>query len=369
MKNLGALLCLILATASWPAALPAQDFGAEIRAAAERIGKAAADAAERRQERQDWWKPLEERRQALQALRGRVEPSVLEVDRGDGGGTGFIIDPSGLVLTNAHVVNGVDEVTVQSDHVKPLKAKVVARAPERDVALLRIEGDRKDWPALKFADMSQVQRADPVYSFGNSGGYGIGIHEGLVQRCENDRANPYAVCIQSSNSIGQGDSGGPLVNHRGEVVGMSTMYPGGSRDVSWSVHADVLRKAVAEYRADGQLADYGIDAMFLQSMTPAGPVLIVRGRGPASPIGAGGVIEEVDGRPFTPGRDSLMAAFKRLLAAKGKDGKVSLKVLRRVRKDDGTIEEVRETVEVPLQKLDGRMELSTPHGFFVIPGS
>ncbi|HVE12032.1 MAG TPA: trypsin-like peptidase domain-containing protein [Elusimicrobiota bacterium] len=353
-------LSVLLAPATLRAAeplSPAEFFGA-LGGVLGQVVEAQKEAVKKPKD--EWWKPLKEREAALQELHAHVDPSVLQIERGSGKGTGFIVDASGVMMTCAHVIGDAKEVTVQSDSVSARKAKVVAVAPERDIAILQIEGERKDWPALPFGDASAIRRADMVVAYGNALGMGIGMNSGQVQRCDSAVSNAYANCIQTSTSIQPGDSGGPVVNIKGEVVGMNQSIPAQGRDVSFSVKSDVLQAALAQYRKDGELADYGIEASYqlIRDDDGKGVGLWVAGAPQGSALRRFDVIAAIDGAAL-PKQDPF-GAFKKALAKKGKGDKVALSVIHQEPQRDGSMKQTPEELEVPLQKLPKRQSAAAP---------
>jgi serine protease Do len=169
-------------------------------------------------------------------------------------GSGFIIDASGLVVTNNHVIDGADEITVTLQDNTSLKAKVLGRDETGDIALLQVNPD-KPLPAVHFGDSDSERVGDWVLAIGNPFGLGGTVTAGIVSARGRDiRQGPYDDFIQTDAAINRGNSGGPLFNMDGEVVGMNTAIyspSGGSIGIGFSIPANMVKAVVA------QLKDFG----------------------------------------------------------------------------------------------------------------
>ncbi len=170
-------------------------------------------------------------------------------------GSGFIIDPSGLIVTNNHVIDGADEITViLADNTK-LKATLVGRDERVDIALLRVTPE-KPLTAVPFADSATARVGDWVLAIGNPFGLGGTVTAGIVSALQRDiRSGPYDEFIQTDASINQGNSGGPLFNMNGEVIGINTAIysrSGGSIGIGFAVPANLAKHVVAQLREFGQ---------------------------------------------------------------------------------------------------------------------
>ena len=169
-------------------------------------------------------------------------------------GSGFIIDASGLVVTNNHVIDGADEITVTLQDNTSLKAKVLGRDETGDIALLQVKPD-KPLPAVQFGDSDAERVGDWVLAIGNPFGLGGTVTAGIVSARGRDiRQGPYDDFIQTDAAINRGNSGGPLFNMDGQVIGMNTAIyspSGGSIGIGFSIPANMVRNVVA------QLKDFG----------------------------------------------------------------------------------------------------------------
>jgi len=170
-------------------------------------------------------------------------------------GSGFVIDAAGLIVTNNHVIDGADEITViLADNTK-LKATVVGRDERVDVALLKVTPE-KPLTAVPFADSSTARVGDWVLAIGNPFGLGGTVTAGIVSALQRDiHSGPYDEFIQTDAAINQGNSGGPLFNMNGEVIGINTAIysrSGGSIGIGFAVPANLAKNVVAQLREFGQ---------------------------------------------------------------------------------------------------------------------
>ena len=137
-------------------------------------------------------------------------------------GSGFIIDPSGIIVTNRHVIEGATDILVTLQDNTLLRAQLVAQADQLDVALIKVTPD-SPLPTVRFGDSDTVRVADHVLAIGNPLGLGGSVTQGIVSALNRDiRDTPFDDYIQTDAAINHGNSGGPLFNERGEVIGMNT---------------------------------------------------------------------------------------------------------------------------------------------------
>jgi serine protease Do len=137
-------------------------------------------------------------------------------------GSGFIIDPSGIIVTNRHVIEGATDILVTLQDNTLLRAQLVAQADQLDVALIKVTPD-SPLPTVRFGDSDTVRVADRVLAIGNPLGLGGSVTRGIVSALNRDiRDTPFDDYIQTDAAINHGNSGGPLFNERGEVIGMNT---------------------------------------------------------------------------------------------------------------------------------------------------
>jgi serine protease Do len=169
-------------------------------------------------------------------------------------GSGFIIDPSGIIVTNNHVIDGADEITVTLQDNTSLKATLIGRDDRVDIALLKVKSD-KPLPALAFGDSDASRVGDWVLAIGNPFGLGGSVTAGIVSARGRDiRQGPYDDFIQTDAAINKGNSGGPLFNMDGQVIGINTAIyspSGGSIGIGFSIPANLAKNVVAQLRDFG----------------------------------------------------------------------------------------------------------------------
>ncbi|SOD97108.1 DegQ family serine endoprotease [Caenispirillum bisanense] len=172
-------------------------------------------------------------------------------------GSGFVIDKEGYIVTNNHVIEGADEVTVILQDDTALKAEIVGRDPKTDVALLKVEAE-KDLPFVEFGDSDRSRVGDWVVAIGNPFGLGGTVTAGIISaRARNINAGPYDNFIQTDASINRGNSGGPLFNMDGQVIGVNTaIYSpagGGSVGIGFATPSNLAQSVVDDLRRFGEV--------------------------------------------------------------------------------------------------------------------
>jgi serine protease Do len=137
-------------------------------------------------------------------------------------GSGFVIDSSGLIATNDHVIHGGYQLQVTFSDGQTVPAKLVATSPTIDIAVIKVETQHA-LVAVRWGDSNKLQIGDPVIAIGNALGLGMAVSSGVVSALNKSiNASPYDDYIQTDASINHGNSGGPLFNTAGEVIGMDT---------------------------------------------------------------------------------------------------------------------------------------------------
>jgi serine protease Do len=186
-------------------------------------------------------------------------------------GSGFIIDPSGYVVTNSHVVGDASkvEVTLQDDIKYP--AKIIGRDPKTDIALLKIKAD-KPLPYVTFGDSSAAQVGDWVMAVGNPFGLGGTVTTGIISARGRDiHSGPFDDFLQIDAPINRGNSGGPTFNLDGQVIGINTaIYSpnGGSVGIGFAVPSNLAETVVAQLEQHGKVSR-GWLGVQIQEVTPA----------------------------------------------------------------------------------------------------
>ncbi len=252
-------------------------------------------------------------------------------------GSGFIIDASGIVITNNHVIEGANEIIVILTDGRRLKADVVGKDAKVDVAVLKVQSDQP-LKAVKFGDSDKMRVGDAVMAVGNPFGLGGTVTAGIVSaRNRNIDSGPYDNYIQTDASINKGNSGGPLFDMAGEVIGINTAIlspSGGSIGIGFATPSDTVMPVIDQLREFHearrgwlgvriQPVDDGI-AESLGLGTPRGALIAgVDDKGPAKPAGlkAGDIILSFDGKDVKNSRDlpGIVAA-----TAVGKDVPVAV---------------------------------------------
>ena len=171
-------------------------------------------------------------------------------------GSGFVIDESGYVVTNNHVVGNADEIKVIFQDNTRLPATIVGRDDKTDLALLKVKSD-KPLVALKFGDSDALRVGDWVVAIGNPFGLGGSVSAGIVSaRGRNINAGPFDDFIQTDAAINRGNSGGPLLNTKGEVVGVNSAIfspTGGNVGIGFAVPSTMAKSLIGQLREFGTI--------------------------------------------------------------------------------------------------------------------
>jgi serine protease Do len=191
------------------------------------------------------------------------QPSQGPAERQEALGSGFIVDRSGIILTNNHVVAGADEVLVKLADNRELKARVVGSDPPTDVAVVRLDKAPGDLQAVTLGDSEHVRVGDFVLAIGNPLGMGQTVTMGIVSaknRVLGERLGDidprYEDFIQTDAAINQGNSGGPLFNFKGEVIGINSaiINPGVAMNVGFAIPINLARQVSDQIRRAGKVA-------------------------------------------------------------------------------------------------------------------
>jgi serine protease Do len=226
-------------------------------------------------------------------------------------GSGFIIDASGLVVTNNHVIADADEINVILNDGTKLKATLVGKDNKSDLALLRVHSD-KPIKAVKFGDSDKLRLGEWVIAIGNPFSLGGSVTAGIVSARNRDiNSGPYDNYIQTDAAINRGNSGGPLFNLNGEVVGVNTAIispSGGSIGIGFAVPSNSAVAVIDQLRQFGETRRGWLGVRIQQvtddiaeslSIAPPRGALVagVDDKGPAKPAGIepGDVVVSFDG--------------------------------------------------------------------------
>jgi serine protease Do len=171
-------------------------------------------------------------------------------------GSGFIVDASGFVVTNSHVVAGGEEIFVTLMDGTRLSAKLVGEDEKSDLALLKIDSGRA-LPALRFGDSAAARVGSPVMALGNPFGLGNSATVGIISaKGRGIGSGPYDDFLQIDAPINPGNSGGPLFNAQGEVIGVNTAIfspSGGNIGIGFAIPAALAEEITADLRDDGKV--------------------------------------------------------------------------------------------------------------------
>ncbi len=254
-----------------------------------------------------------------------------------GVGSGFVLSADGLIMTNAHVIDGADEVLVTLTDKREFKAKIIGADKRSDVAIVKI--DATGLPAVKVGDVSRLRVGEWVMAIGSPFGLENSVTAGIVSAKQRETGD-YLPFIQTDVAINPGNSGGPLINMRGEVVGINSQIysrSGGSMGISFAIPMDEAVRVSEQLRATGRVSRGRIGVQIDQVTKevaesiglgkPQGALVrSVEAGSPAEKAGveAGDIITRFDGKTVEksidlprmvggtkPGTRSTLAVFRR----------------------------------------------------------
>lgn len=233
-------------------------------------------------------------------------------------GSGFIVSPDGYILTNTHVVEGANEVTVRLSDRREFRAKVIGTDKPTDIAVIKI--DAKDLPVAHLGDSRKVRVGEWVLAIGSPFGFESSVTAGIVSATSRSLPDgTYVPFIQTDVAVNPGNSGGPLFNLKGEVIGINSQIysrTGGYQGLSFAIPVDVAVKVRDQLIRSGKVERSRI-GVGIQSVTqglaqsfglakPEGALVAsVENKGPAARAGIepGDVILSVDGKPVVTSAD------------------------------------------------------------------
>ena len=254
-----------------------------------------------------------------------------------GVGSGFVLTADGLIMTNAHVIEGADEVLVTLTDKREFKARIIGADKRSDVAVVKIEAT--GLPAVKVGDVGRLKVGEWVMAIGSPFGLDNSVTAGIVSAKQRDTGD-YLPFIQTDVAINPGNSGGPLINMRGEVVGINSQIysrSGGSMGISFAIPMDEAVRVSEQLRATGRVSRGRIGVQIDQVTKdvaesiglgkPQGALVrAVEAGSPAEKAGveAGDIITKFDGKVVEksidlprmvgstkPGSRSAMTVFRR----------------------------------------------------------
>jgi len=239
-------------------------------------------------------------------------------------GSGFVISEDGYIVTNNHVIEKADDISIEFFSGKVLKAKLVGADPNTDIALLKVESDTP-LPFVKFGDSDKMRVGDWVMAMGNPLGQGFSVTAGIVSARNRALSGTYDDFIQTDAAINRGNSGGPLFNMDGQVIGVNTaiLSPnGGSIGIGFSMASNVVSNVIDQLRQYGEtrrgwlgvrIQDVTKDVADAIGLDSASGALITDvPAGPAADAGlkAGDVIQTFDGNSVTDTRELVRMVAK-----------------------------------------------------------
>jgi serine protease Do len=267
----------------------------------------------------------------------RADRAPQEEAQPRGVGSGFILTSDGFVMTNAHVVEGADEVIVTLTDNREYKAKIIGADKRTDVAVVKIEAT--GLPAVKIGDVSRLKVGEWVMAIGSPFGLENTVTAGIVSAKQRDTGD-YLSFIQTDVAINPGNSGGPLINMRGEVVGINSQIysrSGGFQGISFAIPIDEATRVSDQLRTTGKVTRGRIGVQIDQVSKEVAESIglgkaqgaLVRGVEAGAPaekagIEAGDIITKFDGKPIDkstdlprlvgnvkPGTKSVVTVFRR----------------------------------------------------------
>jgi serine protease Do len=201
-------------------------------------------------------------------------------------GSALLIDSSGLLMTNHHVIEGMTEVKIaftDASEVKPLKGTVVGRDPDLDIALIKVDLPKK-MPIATLGDSDRMKVGEFVLALGNPFGQGHSASHGILSAKERMiPGSPVGGFLQTDAAINPGNSGGPLLNTKGEVIGINTAIQFNAQGMSYAIPINAIKAILPELQSKGSV-ERGYVGMLVESIKPEVAKLLNFTRETASPI-------------------------------------------------------------------------------------
>ena len=287
-----------------------------------------------------------------------------EEEQPRGVGSGFILTADGFIMTNAHVVDGADEVLVTLTDKREFKAKIIGADKRSDVAVVKIEAT--GLPAVKVGDVSRLRVGEWVMAIGSPFGLENSVTAGIVSAKQRDTGD-FLPFIQTDVAINPGNSGGPLINMRGEVVGINSQIysrSGGFMGISFAIPMDEAVRVSDQLRSSGRVSRGRIGVQIEQVSKevaesiglgkPSGA--LVRSVEPGAPadkagIEGGDIITRFDGKPIEKSSD-----LPRIVGGTKPGSKSTITVFRRGTTKDLSIVIAEVEADKPAVKTSGRDE-------------
>jgi serine protease Do len=200
---------------------------------------------------------------------GVPEQPRTRVERGTG--SGFITDANGVILTNAHVIEGADRVVVTLKDGRELPGQVLGEDPLTDVAVIRVEA--RNLPTVELGNSDRLRPGEWAIAIGNPLGLDNTVTAGIISATGRSSAqirvpDKRVSFIQTDAAINPGNSGGPLLNQRGQVIGMNTAIIGGAQGLGFSIPINTAQRIAAELIANGRV-EHPYLGLQMRTLTPA----------------------------------------------------------------------------------------------------
>src|SRR4051794_25240887 len=272
-----------------------------------------------------------ESKDAVAFIRARTEGSALSPfggsSRGTATGTGFVVDPKGLIVTNQHVVDHARSVQVKVGDGERVSARIVGADPSSDLALLKVDTNGRSLPSLELGDSGNVQVGDATYAIGNPYGLDRTLTTGVVSALRRtiQAPNGFAIpgALQTDAALNPGNSGGPLLDASGQVIGVNSQIEssgsgssgntGGNTGVGFAVPSDTVTRVVKQLEGKGKAthAFLGISSGDAEGATSGAVLGSVQTGGPADDAGLkdGDLVTKM-GDTTVRGSDDLVAAVE-----------------------------------------------------------
>ena len=188
-------------------------------------------------------------------------------------GSGVMVDPSGLVVTNVHVIEGADQVKVSLSDKREFEAEIVLKDSRTDLAVLRLKDTHEKFPTLELANSDELMVGDVVLAIGNPFGVGQTVTHGIISALARTQVGitDYQFFIQTDAAINPGNSGGALVDMTGKLAGINTAIfsrSGGSQGIGFAIPANMVRVVVASAKSGGKAVKRPWLGARLQAVTP-----------------------------------------------------------------------------------------------------
>jgi S1-C subfamily serine protease len=269
------------------------------------------------------------RAQIVQRTQSPFDFGLPQEQRGEATGSGFVIDRTGTILTNAHVVNGASKVSVQFENKRSVEAKVLGKDESTDLALLQVDPEGLRLMPLTLGSSKSVQVGDPAIAIGNPFGLERTLTTGVISAVKRtiEAPNSFEIddVLQTDAPINPGNSGGPLIDATGKVIGINSQIAtggsgsNGSVGIGFAVPIDTAKKIIPDLKQSGRVdrGYLGIEALTidkaLKDIVPVGHGALVQKVAPGGPadkagIRAGDLSATLDNHPIQLGGDIIIKA-------------------------------------------------------------